>query len=145
MSWTYHFQEAKSLSPPLLNRQFRIKWWDKFNHDQANEAAVQHYYKITYQSTPIIKESLTKPEIVARIMNAAGSSKAELQKLIQDIRCSHPPSEGSPSSSIKNELFHDAQDPYEDPYEDILVEFILVFTFNVRYFVSFIKIKLSKV
>ena len=125
MSWTYHFQEAKLLNPPWLNRQYRIKWWDKFKNDQANKISIQQYFQNTYQSSASTQESiihaepdLIEPDLVARIIGAAGSSKEELQKLIQDIRSSPPGSECSPSGSVKNEIFQNAQDPYEDPYED---------------------------
>ena len=128
MSWTYHFQEAKALHPPWLNRQYRIKWWDKFKNDQANEISIQQYYQTTYQSSTSTQESiahngtnLIEPDLVARIIGAAGSSKEELTKLIHDIRSSPPESECSPSGSVKNEAFQniqDAQDPFEDPYED---------------------------
>ena len=128
MSWTYHFQEAKLLNPPWLNRQYRIKWWDKFKNDQANENSIQQYFQTTYQSSTSTQDSivqagpnLIETDLVARIIGAAGSSKEELQKLIQDIRSSPPGSECFPSGSVKNENFQnvqDAQDPYEDPYED---------------------------
>ena len=121
MSWTYHYQEAKGTSPPWLNRQYRLKWWDKFKLHQANEKTVTKHFQDLYQ--PISQETesttISDNDLVARVLGAAGSSQEELQRLLQDIGSSPSGSKESPSKTIiKNTLFQDAQDPFDDPYED---------------------------
>lgn len=56
-------------------------------------------------------------DLIARIKDAATSSPEELQKLLQEIRQTPSVSDDSPKS-IKNDLFEDAQDPFDDPYEE---------------------------
>ena len=123
MSWTFHYQEAKDSSPPWLNRQFRSKWWDKMKISQASEQAVIKHYQEIYIQKPEVEatfiNSLPKSDVdlIARIKDAATSSPEELQKLLQEIRQTPSVSDDSPKS-IKNDLFEDAQDPFDDPYEE---------------------------
>nr|KAJ0221918.1 hypothetical protein LSAT_V11C200061950 [Lactuca sativa] len=109
MSWTFHYQEAKDSSPPWLNRQFRSKWWDKMKISQASEQAVE--------ATFINNLPKSDVDLIARIKDAATSSPEKLQKLLQEIRQTSSVSDSSPKS-IKNDLFEDAQDPFDDPYEE---------------------------
>lgn len=123
MSWTFHYQEAKDSSPPWLNRQFRSKWWDKMKISQASEQAVIKHYQEIYIQKPEVEatfiNNLPKSDVdlIARIKDAATSSPEELQKLLQEIRQTPSVSDDSPKS-IKNDLFEDAQDPFDDPYEE---------------------------
>lgn len=123
MSWTFHYQEAKEISPPWLNRQYRVKWWDKFKNPQANDQAVIKHYQQIYIQKPEVEAKFinslpsTDAALISRIKAAVNSSPEELQNLLQEIRSSPIASEDSPKS-VKNELFQDAQDPFDDPYEN---------------------------
>nr|KAJ0190267.1 hypothetical protein LSAT_V11C800397250 [Lactuca sativa] len=120
MSWTYNYQEAKVTSPPWLNYKYRIKWWEKFKLPQANSTKVIKYYQEIHHSTKAkteeikINAPLPDPELVARILNATGSSHEELHRLLQDI---HRSLTESNESTPTTQLLQDAQDPFDDPYE----------------------------
>ena len=107
-SWTYIFEEDNP-SPPLLQRQYRFKWWNKFIIEKANVQAVDNYYKqltTNYQDPPMQDSSLEDQEYIRRIQ--ACTTQEEIQRILNEVR-------HSPSSSRKSdtEIFQDSQDPYE--------------------------------
>ena len=117
-SWTYIFEEEKSteLSPPLLYRQYKFKWWNKFSIEKANVQVVSKYYKeLTAQyekslKTPVLSSNIQKEdqEYIQRIQ--ACDSQEEMLKILNEIRHSPSPSR---KSSPDTELFQDSQDPYD--------------------------------
>ncbi|KAD4384305.1 hypothetical protein E3N88_24473 [Mikania micrantha] len=115
-SWTYHYQVKQDISPPLLLRHYRSKWWNKFSIEKANIASVQKYYmSISSQyersvKTPIIQNlnSFQDQDYIIRLQSC--STPEEMQKIINEIKQS--PS-GSKRSTNEEDL-QDSQDPYED-------------------------------
>lgn len=114
-SWTYVFEDEKpsSLSPPLLHRQYKFKWWNKFSIEKANVQMVNKYYKeltAQYEKTPAIDSKFNKEdqEYIQRIQ--ACSSQEELLKILNEVRHSPSPSR---KSSPDTEIFQDSQDPYD--------------------------------
>ena len=110
-SWTYIFvdENPSTNSPPLLKRQYRFKWWNKFIIQKANVQAVDNYYKqltTNYQDPPIQDSRLEDQEYIKRIQ--ACTTQEEIQRILNEVR-------HSPSSSRKSdtEIFQDSQDPYE--------------------------------
>ncbi|GKA78091.1 hypothetical protein Tco_0914563 [Tanacetum coccineum] len=73
-SFTHKKKEAKGTSPPLLIRQFSVKWWKQINEDQANKEAVIKYYNSIIQESPKF----------ARLMNHIRSSPTPSEDLFQD-------------------------------------------------------------
>ena len=116
--WTYNFQEESptELSPPLLYRQYRCKWWNKFIITKAISQAVTKYYKeLTTQyetslKSPIrdIKASNEDQEYIQRLSGC--NSPEEILRIVNEIRQS--PSH-SKHSSPGTEVFQDSQDPYD--------------------------------
>nr|GFB05369.1 reverse transcriptase domain, zinc finger, CCHC-type, aspartic peptidase domain protein [Tanacetum cinerariifolium] len=97
-------------SPPLLLRQFSIKWWKAIQVGQASkEADTTYHHNLTVKSPPRPPRSptrvpMTNTEIAKRIQNY-DRNEAKLARIINDIRSSPTPSE---------DIFQDAQDPYDD-------------------------------
>ncbi|GJY25169.1 putative ribonuclease H-like domain-containing protein [Tanacetum coccineum] len=52
LSFTHKKKEAEGNSPPLLIRQFSVKWWKQINENQANKEAVIKYYNSLIQESP---------------------------------------------------------------------------------------------
>lgn len=72
LSFTYKKQEAEGTSPPLLYRQFSVKWWKKINEEQADVKAVTLYYENISRSSPSpyspsSSSSTTDTETIRRI------------------------------------------------------------------------------
>ncbi|GJT30285.1 reverse transcriptase domain, zinc finger, CCHC-type, aspartic peptidase domain protein [Tanacetum coccineum] len=108
LSFTHKKQEAEGSSPPLLLRQFSVKWWKQIEESQANKEAVIKYHSSLIQESPRISISTTKfpmtnMDIAKKIKEC--ENKQELERLINEIRRSPTPSE---------DLFQDSQDPYDD-------------------------------
>nr|GEX64229.1 reverse transcriptase domain, zinc finger, CCHC-type, aspartic peptidase domain protein [Tanacetum cinerariifolium] len=110
MRRSYEKQEADGTSPPLLLRQFSIKWWKQVNEGQADKKAVYVYYNSLIKRSPSIstpRTSIIDVDAIERIQ-AAGSSKEEIQKILNEVR-------RSPASS--EDIFQDSQDPYDNEAE----------------------------
>ncbi|GKD57651.1 hypothetical protein Tco_1291038 [Tanacetum coccineum] len=108
LSFTHKKQEAEGSSPPLLLRQFSVKWWKQIEESQANKEAVIKYHSSLIQESPRISISTTKfpmtnMDIAKKIKEC--ENKQELERFINEIRSSPTPSE---------DLFQDSQDPYDD-------------------------------
>ncbi|GKE48560.1 hypothetical protein Tco_1479818 [Tanacetum coccineum] len=115
LSFTYKKKEAEGTTPPLLIRQFSVKWWKQVNDHQADKEAVTKYYKSLIQETP--KETPSTSTTKAKSVSKLSKSNSELAKKILEcdddeefarmmnyIRRSPTPSE---------DLFQDSQDPYD--------------------------------
>ncbi|GJX80348.1 hypothetical protein Tco_0328497 [Tanacetum coccineum] len=115
LSFTHKKKEAEGTSPPLLIRQFNVKWWKQVNDYQADKEAVTKYYKSLIQETP--KETPSTSTTKTKSVSKLSKSNSELAKKILDcdddeefarmmnyIRRSPTPSE---------DLFQDSQDPYD--------------------------------
>lgn len=115
-SWTYIFEDENpsSLSPPLLHRQYKFKWWNKFSVEKANTQKVNKYYKdliAQSEEKPLIQDSTIPKEdqdYIQRIQ--ACGSQEEMLKILNEIRHSPSPSR---KSSPDTEIFQDSQDPYD--------------------------------
>ncbi|GJX72631.1 hypothetical protein Tco_0309802 [Tanacetum coccineum] len=115
LSFTHKKKEAEGTSPPLLVRQFSVKWWKVIKESQADKLAIDRYHKsLMPRNTSVSSSSssssltMTNKEIAQKIKDYS-NNETLLEKFINEIRGSPTPSEN---------LFQDAQDPYED--EDIL-------------------------
>ncbi|GJS03289.1 hypothetical protein Tco_0319797 [Tanacetum coccineum] len=115
LSFTHKKKEAEGTSPPLLIRQFSIKWCKQINDHQADKEAVTKYYKSLIQET--LKETPSTSTTKTKSVSKLSKSNSELAKKILDcdddeefarmmnyIRRSPTPSE---------DLFQDSQDPYD--------------------------------
>nr|GEY28741.1 reverse transcriptase domain, zinc finger, CCHC-type, aspartic peptidase domain protein [Tanacetum cinerariifolium] len=99
-SFNYKKQEADGASPPLLLRQFNVKWWKQVDEGQADIKAVSKYYNSLIKRSPSIstpRTSITDVDTIERI-HTAGSSKEEIQKILNEVR-------RSPSSN--EDIFQD--------------------------------------
>ncbi|GKB76973.1 hypothetical protein Tco_0943868 [Tanacetum coccineum] len=115
LSFTHKKKEAEGTSPPLLIRQFSAKWWKVIKENQADKLAVERFHKSLMPKATSISPSssssglsMTNKEIAQKIKDNS-NNEALLEKFINEIKGSPTPSEN---------LFQDAQDPYED--EDLL-------------------------
>ncbi|KAD2805710.1 hypothetical protein E3N88_39087 [Mikania micrantha] len=119
-SWTYHYQEEKpaELSPLLLIRHYRTKWWNKFSINKADTIAVQKFYKeITKQYEKEIPQNphsqqLEDQDYIIRLQSC--STPEEIQRIISAIKNSPSPSSSKKSNPEDSDLFQDSQDPYDD-------------------------------
>ncbi|GJW71058.1 hypothetical protein Tco_0127975 [Tanacetum coccineum] len=115
LSFTHKKKESEGTSPPLSIRQFSAKWWKVIKESQADKLAIDRYYKSLMPRNTFVSPSSsssglsrTNKEIAQKIKDYS-NNEALLEKFINEIKGSPTPSEN---------LFQDAQDPYED--EDIL-------------------------
>ncbi|GJY57232.1 hypothetical protein Tco_0456347 [Tanacetum coccineum] len=111
LSFTYKKEEAEGTPPPLLLRQFSVKWWKQVDEGQANIKVVTKYYNSFIKKSPCPSTSksstTTDAEPIKRIR--ACTSEEELQKILNEVRRSPPPSE---------DIFQDSQDPYDNEFLD---------------------------
>ncbi|GJR25037.1 hypothetical protein Tco_0973564 [Tanacetum coccineum] len=103
MSFNHKKQERQGTGPPLLIRQFSVKWWKQIEDKQASKEAVIRYYNdITTGSSnpspscstrPMIKDDTDdiarrirdcKEEDLARIISEIRSSPSTSEDLFQD-------------------------------------------------------------
>nr|GEX53741.1 reverse transcriptase domain, zinc finger, CCHC-type, aspartic peptidase domain protein [Tanacetum cinerariifolium] len=100
-------QEAKETSPPLLLRQYSVKWWKQIDEGQTDIKAVVDYHNSLIGRSP--RTSKAKTEIIdlenIERIQAAGSSKEEIKKILDEVR-------RSPASS--EDILQESQDPYDD-------------------------------
>ncbi|GJV32436.1 reverse transcriptase domain-containing protein [Tanacetum coccineum] len=80
LSFTHKKKEAEGTSPPLLIRQFSVKWWKQVNDHQADKEAVTKYYKSLIQETP--KETPSTSTTKAKSVSKLSKSNSELAKKI---------------------------------------------------------------
>nr|GFA53398.1 reverse transcriptase domain, zinc finger, CCHC-type, aspartic peptidase domain protein [Tanacetum cinerariifolium] len=107
LSFNYKKQEARDTSPPLLLRQYSVKWWKQIDEGQADIKAVFDYHNSLIGRSPRTSKAKTEIidlETIERIQ-AAGSSKEEIQKILNEVK-------RSPSSS--EDILQESQDPYDD-------------------------------
>ncbi|GJZ51195.1 hypothetical protein Tco_0605710 [Tanacetum coccineum] len=111
LSFTHKKKEAEGTSPPLLIRQFSVKWWKQINEEQANKEAVIRYYNSLIQESPSTstiktnsasKLSKENRELAQKVKDFENDE--EFLRLMNHIRSSPTPSE---------DLFQDSQDPYD--------------------------------
>nr|GFB02694.1 reverse transcriptase domain, zinc finger, CCHC-type, aspartic peptidase domain protein [Tanacetum cinerariifolium] len=110
LSFNYKKKEAKETSPPLLLRQYSVKWWKQIDEGEADIKAAVDYHNSLIGRSPKISKAKTEIidlETIERIQ-AAGSSKEEIQKILNEVR-------RSPASS--EDIFQDSQDPYDNADE----------------------------
>nr|GEW61849.1 reverse transcriptase domain, zinc finger, CCHC-type, aspartic peptidase domain protein [Tanacetum cinerariifolium] len=99
-------EEAEGSSPPLLLRQFSVKWWKQITKSQADKEAVISYHNSLIQESPrpfTPRKPMTNDDVAKRIRDC--KSDEDLTRIINEIRSSPTPSE---------DIFQDSQDPYED-------------------------------
>nr|GEU65091.1 reverse transcriptase domain, zinc finger, CCHC-type, aspartic peptidase domain protein [Tanacetum cinerariifolium] len=103
-------QEADGTLPPILLRQYSVKWWKQIDEDQADIKAVSEYHNSLIRRSPsvsITRTPITDLDTIERIQ-AAGSSKEKIQKILDEVR-------RSPASS--EDILQDSQDPYDNEAE----------------------------
>ncbi|GJS03292.1 putative reverse transcriptase domain-containing protein [Tanacetum coccineum] len=109
--FTHKKKEAEGTSPPLLIRQFSVKWWKQDKEEQANKEAVIKYYNSLIQESPststirtnsVSRLSKSNKELAQKIKDC--DDDEESARLMNLIRNSPTPSE---------DLFQDSQDPYD--------------------------------
>nr|GFB22891.1 reverse transcriptase domain, zinc finger, CCHC-type, aspartic peptidase domain protein [Tanacetum cinerariifolium] len=84
-----------------------VKWWKQFDEGQADIKAVIDYHNSLIgrsSKTSKAKTEIIDLETIERIQ-AAGSSKEEIQKILNEVKRSPSPSE---------DILQDSQDPYDD-------------------------------
>nr|GEX05111.1 hypothetical protein CTI12_AA175730 [Tanacetum cinerariifolium] len=109
LSFNYKKQEARDTSPPLLLRQYSVKWWKQIDEGQTDIKAVVDYRNSLIGRSPrtsTAKTEIIDLEIIERIQ-AAGLSK-EIHKILNEVR-------RYPASS--EDIFQDSQDPYDNADE----------------------------
>ncbi|GKF08735.1 hypothetical protein Tco_0042959, partial [Tanacetum coccineum] len=90
MSFNHKKQERQGSSPPLLMRQFSIKWWKQIEDKQASKEAVIKYYNDITIGSPSSSCS-TEPtkdnsnDIARRIRDC---KEEDLARIISEIRSS---------------------------------------------------------
>ncbi|GKA90306.1 hypothetical protein Tco_0812176 [Tanacetum coccineum] len=111
LSFTHKKKKAEGNSPPLLIRQFSVKWWKQINENQADKEAVIKYYNSLIQESPWTlttrtnsdsKLSKSNSEIAKNITECENDE--DFARIMNHIRSSPTPSE---------DLFQDSQDPYD--------------------------------
>ncbi|GKF36030.1 hypothetical protein Tco_0112788 [Tanacetum coccineum] len=111
LSFTHKKKEAEGSSPPLLIRQFSVKWWKQINENQADKEAVINYYNSLIQESPststtrtnsVSKLSKSNNEIAKKIQECENDE--DFARIMNHIRRFPTPSE---------DLFQDSQDPYD--------------------------------
>nr|GEY59703.1 hypothetical protein [Tanacetum cinerariifolium] len=68
--------------------QYSVKWWKQIDEGQADIKAVSEYHNSLIRKTPSIsttRTSITDVDAIERIQ-AAGSSKEEIQKILNEVR-----------------------------------------------------------
>ncbi|GKC37844.1 hypothetical protein Tco_1050228 [Tanacetum coccineum] len=101
LSFTHKKKEAEGTSPPLLIRQFSVKWWKQINEEQANKEAVIKYYNSLIQESPstsstiktnsVSKLSKVNRELAQKVNDCENDE--EFLRLMNHIRSSPTPSE----------------------------------------------------
>nr|GEY04746.1 reverse transcriptase domain, zinc finger, CCHC-type, aspartic peptidase domain protein [Tanacetum cinerariifolium] len=84
-----------------------VKWWKQIDERQADIQAVIDYHNSLIKISPKTSKAKTQIidlETIERIQRA-GSSKEEIQKILNEVKRSPSPSE---------DIFQDSQDPYDD-------------------------------
>nr|GFC29149.1 reverse transcriptase domain, zinc finger, CCHC-type, aspartic peptidase domain protein [Tanacetum cinerariifolium] len=107
LSFNYKKQEARDTSSPLLLRQYSVKWWKQIDEGQADIKAVIDYHNSLIGRSSRTSKAKTKIidlETIERIQ-AARSSKEEIQKILNEVKRSPSPSE---------DILQESQDPYDD-------------------------------
>ncbi|GKF97450.1 hypothetical protein Tco_0293271 [Tanacetum coccineum] len=107
MSFTHKKQEWQGNFPPLLMRQFSVKWWKQIEDKPASKEAVIKYYNdittgsssLSCSTEPMIKDDSN--DIARRIRDC---KEEDLARIISEIK-------SFPSTS--KDLFQDSQDPYD--------------------------------
>ncbi|GKB96644.1 hypothetical protein Tco_0982781 [Tanacetum coccineum] len=111
LSFTHKKKEAEGNSPPLLIRQFSVKWWKQINENQVDKEAVIKYYNNLIQESPSTSTTRTNSdsklsksniEIAKKIKECENDE--DFERIMNHIRSSPTPSE---------DLFQDSQDPYD--------------------------------
>ncbi|GJR33159.1 hypothetical protein Tco_1109391 [Tanacetum coccineum] len=100
LSFTHKKKEAEGTSPPLLIRQFSVKWWKQVKEEQANKEAVIKYYNSLIQESPststirtnsVSRLSKSNKELAQKIKDC--DDDEEFARLMNLIRNSPTPSE----------------------------------------------------
>ena len=136
---SWHFQLSLHLQdmPYSLLREFRVKWWEKYNLDRCSYSNIQKYFDTIKQAThaaqtvsksiPLLlpsqrQQPTPKPSSPAtstasssEIKKSKQSKKEKLAQLIDQLMHS--------SSDEEGEVNHDTQDPFggplaQDPFEE---------------------------
>ncbi|GKE08254.1 hypothetical protein Tco_1411805 [Tanacetum coccineum] len=104
-------EKLKDSPPPLLMRQFSVKWWKQIedkDKQASKETVIRYYNDITTGSPSPSPSCSTRPmikddsdDIARRIRDC---KEEDLARIISEIR-------SSPSTS--KDLFQDSQDPYD--------------------------------
>ncbi|KAL8188626.1 hypothetical protein R6Q57_029646 [Mikania cordata] len=82
-------RKLAGLSPPLLIRYYRTKWWNKFSINKADTKAVQTYYKeITShcEGSNYIQHSQQCEDQDYIIRLQACSTPEEMKRIINEIK-----------------------------------------------------------
>nr|GEU94075.1 reverse transcriptase domain, zinc finger, CCHC-type, aspartic peptidase domain protein [Tanacetum cinerariifolium] len=106
LSFANKKQGAEESSPPLLLRQFSVKWWKQITKSQADKEVVISYHNSLIQESPstsTLRKPITNDDVAKRIKDCKNDE--DLAIVINEIRGSPTPSE---------DIFPDSQDPYED-------------------------------
>nr|GEY77652.1 hypothetical protein CTI12_AA175730 [Tanacetum cinerariifolium] len=88
LSFNYKKKNAEGISPPLLLRQFSVKWWKQVDEGQADIKAVSEYYNSLIKKSPSVttsRTSITDADAIKRIQ-AACSSEVEIQNILNEVR-----------------------------------------------------------
>nr|GEW83478.1 reverse transcriptase domain, zinc finger, CCHC-type, aspartic peptidase domain protein [Tanacetum cinerariifolium] len=87
LSFTHKKQEAEGSSPPLLLRQFSVKWWKKITKSQGDKEAVISYHNSLIQDSPSAstpRKLMTNDDIAKRIKDFKNDE--DLARVINEIR-----------------------------------------------------------
>nr|GEV50644.1 RNA-directed DNA polymerase, eukaryota [Tanacetum cinerariifolium] len=90
--------------------QYSVKWWKQIDKGQVDIKAVSEYHNSLIRRTPSIsttRTSITDVDAIERIQ-AAGSSKEEIQKILNKVR---------KSPALSEDIFQESQDPYDNEAE----------------------------
>nr|GEW34067.1 reverse transcriptase domain-containing protein [Tanacetum cinerariifolium] len=116
LSFTHKKQEAEGSSPPLLVRQFSVKWWKQITESQADKEAVISYHNSLIQESPRAftpRRPMTNDDVAKRIRDC--KSDEDLTRIINEIRSFPTPEYFQEVLGYSDVIVSGSPTPSDDP------------------------------